>query len=143
MWQASPTTRAATGSPWAGADGSIELWNTTKATRISRHTDHAAGARERGPGGSVPVQVAFSGTLLASSSVVDNMIRLWDPRTGAGVGVPECHARLGHRQGTVVAGVLPANGRVLFTNSDLNSITAWDLLNGSCRVQAARRQGRG
>ncbi|SMD25460.1 WD40 repeat domain-containing serine/threonine protein kinase [Kibdelosporangium aridum] len=114
-------------------DGSVELWDTATSTRVSRQTGHADATTRRGPGGIMPVQVTFSGSLLASSSVLDNMIRLWDPRTGApGLAFPDVT-----RQADSAGAAGPSSlrftpdGRTLYTNSDLNSITAWDPLNGT------------
>ncbi len=111
------------------ADGTVELWDTATAHRISVHADHADAANE--PDGRVPVQVSASADLIASASVVDNMIRLWDPRTGAPVrAFPDItrHAT-DAGQGPSSLAFTP-DGSILYTNSDANTITAWDPLNG-------------
>ncbi|RSM80018.1 hypothetical protein DMH04_30955 [Kibdelosporangium aridum] len=115
------------------ADGSIELWDTATSTRVSRRTEHADATTRRGPGGLMPVQVTFSGTLLATSSVLDNMIRLWDPRTGApGLAFPDVTRQAGSAGAAGPSSLrFTPDGRTLYTNSDLNSITAWDPTNGT------------
>lgn len=110
-----------------GSDGSIELWATATASRVSRHTDHADNTQTRWHGDDVPVDVAVSGTLLASSSVADNMIRLWDPHTGAPV---RAFADTTSSRGSTSL-AFDASGRTLYTNSGVNSITAWDSANGA------------
>ncbi|CAM4235302.1 serine/threonine-protein kinase [Kibdelosporangium persicum] len=114
-------------------DGSAELWDTAAATRVSRRTEHADATTRRGPGGLMPVQVTFSGRLLATSSVLDNMIRLWDPRTGEPVLAFPDVTRQADSAGAAGPSSLmfTPDGRTLYTNSDLNSITAWDPGNGT------------
>ncbi|MBP2330587.1 WD40 repeat protein/serine/threonine protein kinase [Kibdelosporangium banguiense] len=114
-------------------DGSVELWDTATATQVSRRTEHADTTTFRGPNGIVPVQVTFSGRLLASSSLADNMIRLWDPHTGAPVlAFPDVTRQAGtnQAQGPTALAFSP-DGRTLYTNSALNSITEWDPGNGT------------
>ncbi|ONI82939.1 hypothetical protein ALI144C_17955 [Actinosynnema sp. ALI-1.44] len=114
-------------------DGSVELWDTATATQVSRRTEHADATTKRGPNGLMPVQVAFSGELLASSSVLDNTIRLWDPRTGASVRTFR-DVRI-HEGSAGAAGpsalMFAPDGMTLYTNSDLNSITTWDPADGT------------
>lgn len=105
--------------------GDVDLWDTTAATRVSRRTDHADQANSTlaaGWAGRVPVYVASSGGLLVSSSPVDTMIRLWDPRTGAPVRAFEDTVGGG---GPSALAVSP-DGTTLFTDSGVNSVTAWD-----------------
>ena len=111
-------------------DGSVELWDPDKATRISRRTDHADSARASD--GLVPVQVTFSGDVLASSTVVDNKIRLWDPRTGAPVRAITDITRHASDPGQGPSSLaFSPDGGVLYTNSDSDSISTWNPVSGT------------
>jgi WD40 repeat protein/serine/threonine protein kinase len=111
-------------------DGSVELWNTATATLISRRTDHGDSAAR--PDGLAPVQVAYTGGMFASSSVVDNTIRLWDPRTGAPLRTFPDVARHATEPGKGPSSLaFSPDGGVLYTNSDANSISTWDPVRGN------------
>jgi WD40 repeat protein len=121
-------TRLAVGN----GDGTLDLWNPETATRVNHRTDHADAAKPDPVNPFVPVQVAYSDYALASSSVVDNLIRLWDPRTGAPLreitDVTRHASDAG--QGPTSLAFTP-DGAVLYSNSDVNSITGWNPINGS------------
>jgi len=112
------------------SDGSLDLWAPETATRVSHRTDHADTAVDV-EDGLIPVQVTFSSDLLASVSVTDNLIRLWDPATGALVrSFPDLtrHAT-DAGQGPSSLGFTP-DGSILYSNSDANTVTAWDPVSG-------------
>jgi WD40 repeat protein len=80
----------------------------------------------------VSISVAFSSELLASASVSDNTIRLWDARTGALVrqfaDITRHVTDPGQGPGALA---FSADGTVLYSNSDTTALTAWDPLTGS------------
>jgi WD40 repeat protein len=111
-------------------EGSFELWDPAKASRIARHTDHAEGGRQ--PADLIPVQVTSSRDLIASSSVLDNMIRLWDPQTGAPVRAFPDVTRHPSEPGQGPASLaFNPDGGILYTNSDPETLTSWSPANGS------------
>ncbi|MGH3876941.1 MAG: WD40 repeat domain-containing protein, partial [Actinophytocola sp.] len=112
------------------ADGSVELWDAQRGRRLGRHTDHADNARKASD--LIPVQVTASREFIASSSVVDNMIRLWDPRTGAPVrAFPDVTRHVSDPgQGPSSLAFNP-DGGVLYTNSDPETLTTWSPINGT------------
>jgi WD40 repeat protein len=113
------------------ADGSVELWDPEKATRVSRRTEHAAAAAGK-PHDLVPVQVAFSPTLLATSSVLDNVIRLWDPRTGAPVRAFHDVTRHASDPGQGPSSLtFSSDGGTLYTNSGGDSLSTWNPATGA------------
>jgi WD40 repeat protein len=89
-------------------DGSVELWDPAKATRVSRRTEHGDTARAA------------------------NMIRLWDPRTGAPVrAFPDItRHKSDPGQGPSSLAFSP-DGGILYTNSDLDSLSTWNPVNGT------------
>jgi WD40 repeat protein len=111
-------------------DGSVELWDPDRATQISRRTDHGDSARASD--GLVPIQVTFSGELLASSTVLDNMIRLWNPRTGAPVRAFPDITRHSSDPGKGPSSLaFSPDGGILYTNSDLDSLSTWNPITGN------------
>jgi len=113
------------------SDGSLDLWDPATATRVSHHTEHAETAVVT-EGGLIPVQLAISGNLLASASVSDNLIRLWNPTTGELVrAFPDITRHTTDAgQGPSSLGFSP-DGSILYTNSDANTITRWDPIGGN------------
>lgn len=65
-------------------DGVVELWNPGSGELVRRDTAH----RDAAPDGesTMPAELAFSQDLLASASMVDNDIRLYDATTGEPAG---------------------------------------------------------
>jgi WD40 repeat protein len=108
--------------------GVLDLWNPATGTLVVRHDDH----RETAIGEDVPVNVAFSDELLASASVSDNTIRLWDADTG--VLVRQFADVTRHvtdpGQGPIALS-FSSDGTLLYTNSDTTMLTAWDVQSGS------------
>ena len=80
----------------------------------------------------MPIALAFSPTLLATASVSDNTIRLWDAKTGVLVRAFADITRHASDAGlgpTTLA--FSPDGSVLYTNSDTSALTVWDPLTGS------------
>jgi WD40 repeat protein len=112
------------------SDGRFELWDPA-GTLVASRDDHARTAVPQ-EDGLQPVQVAASASMVASSSIVDNTIRLWDARTGALVlAFPDTT----HHTSDPAAGpsslAFSADGNILYTNSDLTTITLWETVSGS------------
>jgi WD40 repeat protein len=105
--------------------GAVDLWDLTTLTRLSHRTEHAAAAPTVTDG--IPINVAYSEQLLASASVEDNKIRLWDPRTGVPVreitDITRHATDTGQGPSTLV---FSADGAELYSNSDVNSVSSWD-----------------
>lgn len=105
-------------------DGSVELWEPATATRIMSSYAHRDTATVPD---FVPVVVALSADVLATSSVSDNMIRLWHPRTGALLReIPDTtrHTTAAAQGPAMLA--FSSDGLVLYTNSRSESVAAWD-----------------
>jgi WD40 repeat protein len=112
-------------------DGTLELWDPVAARLIARHDDHARTAQPQ-QDQIVSVLVAFSPELLASVSVSDNWIRLWDPETGALVRQFRDITRHVTDPGQGPSALsFSGDGTVLYTNSDSTALTQWDTLNGA------------
>ena len=113
------------------SDGSVELWATADGRRLSRRTEHADGVAKP-EGGLIPVQVTTSRDLIASSSVLDNKIRLWDAGTGAPVrAFPDITRHASDPgQGPSSLSFNP-DGGVLYTNSDLEALSIWSPSTGT------------
>ncbi|GAB1516049.1 nSTAND1 domain-containing NTPase [Actinophytocola sp. KF-1] len=112
-------------------DGTLDLWEPATGKLVARHDDHLMTAvGDTGEG--VPVQVAFSAELLASTSFMDNTIRLWNARTGAPV---RQFADVTRHPSDAAQGPIAlafgSDGSLLYTNSDTTTLTAWQTLNGS------------
>jgi WD40 repeat protein len=114
-----------------GAEGRVDLVDTATGAVVSSRTDHAQTARKE-EGSLVPVIVAFSPELLATSSVADNTIRLWNARTGELVrAFPDITRHETDPGQGPTALAFNADGTLLYTNSNTNALTAWDPLTGS------------
>jgi WD40 repeat protein len=114
-----------------GAEGELELVDTATGALVSSNNEHATTAR-KDEDGLVPVLVTFSPTLLATSSVADNTIRLWDAKTGALVrAFPDITRHVTDPGQGPTALAFNADGTVLYTNSNTTALTAWDPLTGS------------
>jgi WD40 repeat protein len=113
------------------SDGSLDVWDTATATLVVRHTDHRRTAVVDADD-LVPVQVAYSPDLLASASVADNSIRLWDARTGALVReFPDTTRHVSDPgQGPSSLAFNP-DGTILYSNSDSTTFSAWDPFSGT------------
>jgi serine/threonine protein kinase/WD40 repeat protein len=112
-------------------DGRVDLWDTATGALVSTSTEHLKTARFD-EDGRVTVIVAFSPTLLATASLSDNYIRLWDAKTGAFVREFRDVTRHETDPGLgPTAMAFSPDGAFLFTNSDTTSLTAWDPLTGS------------
>jgi WD40 repeat protein len=113
-------------------DGSVELWEPAGPTTGRRimssyaHRDTAANAD------SIPVKVAMSADLLATATVSDSTIRCWDPRTGALVReISDTAQDPGETEHGPSSLAFSANGRVLYTNSDVGAVSVWDPRSGA------------
>jgi WD40 repeat protein len=112
-------------------DGFLELWDPATAKLVVRHDEHRQTA-VLDDDGVVPVSVAYSAELLASASVQDNVIRLWDAKTGALVRQFRDVTRHSTDPGQGPARLaFGADGAILYSNSDTTALTAWDTLTGS------------
>jgi WD40 repeat protein len=112
------------------SDGTLELFDTATGNLVSRNTEHARTAMID-TDGLVPVNIVFGADLMATASVSDNLIRIWDPRTGALIRqFPDItrHATDAGQGPSSLA--FSADGKILFTNSDTTALTAWDPLSG-------------
>ena len=110
-------------------DGGVELWEPATARRISVHHDHRDTSVDKD---STPVLVAMSEDLLATASVSDNMIRFWDPRTGALVREMPDVTRHATDPGQGPSAItFSADGSSLYTNSDASTMSVWDPLNAT------------
>ncbi|HYQ65255.1 protein kinase domain-containing protein [Actinophytocola sp.] len=110
--------------------GGLDLWNTVDGTLVSANTEHAKTGRH-GEDGIISVLVAFSPNLLATASVADNTIRLWNPETGALVRAFPDITRHTTDPGQGPSSIaFNPDGTVLYTNSDSTALTLWDPLNG-------------
>lgn len=113
------------------ADGGLELWEPATGTRITRHDDHRDNSVDTS---NTPVSVAMAPGLLASASPSDHMIRFWNPRTGEPV--REMRDVTWHSTDLLqgpTAITFAMDGALLYTNSDVTTITAWDPLDGGYR----------
>ncbi|MDQ3788883.1 MAG: WD40 repeat domain-containing protein, partial [Actinomycetota bacterium] len=112
-------------------NGLLDLWDTTTGKLVARHDDHRKTA-VAAEGQGVPVQVAFSAELLASVSVMDNTMRLWNARTGALVRqfADVTRHTTDPGQGPITL-AFSSDGSLLYTNSDSTTLTAWETLSGS------------
>jgi WD40 repeat protein len=112
-------------------DGTWELWDPAAAARIVRHDEHAQTGRH-GKDGIVAVVLAFGPEELATSSVSDNWIRLWDAETGVLVRAFRDVTRHSTDPGLGPSAMaFSADGSLLYTNSDLSGLSEWDPLNGA------------
>ncbi|MFI7675871.1 protein kinase [Actinophytocola sp. NPDC049390] len=111
--------------------GTLDLWDTATGKLVARHEDHRETA-VAADGQGVPVQVAFSADMLASVSVMDNTMRLWNARTGALVRqfADVTRHATDPGQGPITL-AFSSDGALLYTNSDSTTLTAWDTLSGS------------
>ncbi|WP_260190824.1 serine/threonine-protein kinase [Actinophytocola gossypii] len=110
------------------SDGSVELWEPSTGRRISSSYAH----RDNSVHDSTPVQVAMTHDLMATASVSDNLIRFWNPRTGAPVReMPDItrHSTDAAQGPTSIA--FSADGSLFYTNSDTSTLSVWDPLSGS------------
>ncbi|TDV55029.1 protein kinase domain-containing protein [Actinophytocola oryzae] len=111
--------------------GRLDLWNTANGTLVSTNTEHLSTARMN-EDGIVSVLVAFSPELLATASVADNTIRLWNPETGALVRSFRDITRHVTDPGQGPSAlVFSPDGTVLYTNSNTTALSIWDPLTGS------------
>jgi WD40 repeat protein len=121
-------TRLAVGN----GDGTLDLWDVETATRVNHRTDHADAVTANPVGSLVPIQVAYSADALASASVVDNLIRLWDPNTGAPLREITDVTRHSSDSGQGPSSLaFSPDGAVLYSNSDVNSLSSWDPVDGN------------
>jgi WD40 repeat protein len=97
----------------------------------ARHDEHR-GTAAPDAGTSIPVQVAFSAELLASTSFMDNTIRLWDARTGALVRqFADITRHVTDPAQGPIALAFGSDGALLYTNSDTMTLTAWETVTGT------------
>jgi serine/threonine protein kinase/WD40 repeat protein len=113
------------------SSGVLDLLDPVTGALVSRHDDHFRTA-QKGEEPHVPIQVAFSEELLASVSVADNTLRLWNPETGALVRQFQDITRHVTDPGQgPIALAFSSDGAILYTNSSSTTLTAWDVLTGS------------
>jgi WD40 repeat protein/serine/threonine protein kinase len=115
-----------------GHDGGVlDVWDTATGGLVARH-DHHFRTAVKNEDGHIPVQVTYSDELLASVSLADNWLRLWDAETGALVrefrDITRHTTDVG--QGPIAL-AFSSDGSILYTNSDSTTLTAWDTLTGS------------
>jgi serine/threonine protein kinase/WD40 repeat protein len=112
-------------------DGRLSLWDTATATLVTTNTETLKTARIN-EDMVVAVLVAFSPSLLATASVSDNMIRLWDQKTGALVrAFPDINRSVTDPAPGPSTLAFSADGTVLYTNSASTALAEWDPLTGS------------
>ena len=120
------------GDRLAAGDGSgrLDLWDPRDGRLVSTNTETLKTARPN-DSGIISVLVAFSPDLLATASVADNTIRLWDAETGQLVRAFADITRhiTDPGQGPSAIAFNP-DGTVLYSNSDSTALTLWDPLNG-------------
>ncbi|HEX6360598.1 protein kinase domain-containing protein [Actinophytocola sp.] len=120
-------------------DGRLSLWDPETATLVSTNTKHAETAVVD-PDRLVSVNVNFSADLLASASISDNTIRLWDATTGELVREFADITRHVTDPGQGPSALaFSSDGNVLYTNSDTTALTVWDPQTGS--LDGALTQG--
>jgi serine/threonine protein kinase/WD40 repeat protein len=113
-----------------GAGGRVSLIDTATGALVSTNTEHATTAQAKD--GEIPIVMAFSPTLLATASVSDNTIRLWNAKTGVLVRAFDDITRHVTDPGQgPTALAFNEDGTVLYTNSNTTALTAWDPLTGS------------